>query len=125
VERVVTALEEIKLRCWVSYRDIPAGESSWAGAIAGAIATSRLVVIVVSRHAIASKQVLREVTIADNENIPFIPFCVDEQPLSNDFKYFFSTAQRLDAASMPRSEALTLLSMSVKKHPAITALHAA
>jgi hypothetical protein len=125
VERVVTALEETRLRCWVSYRDIPAGESSWAGAIAGAIATSRIVVIVVSRHAMASKQVLREVTIADNENIPFIPFCIDEEPLTNDFKYFFSTAQRLDAGKMSRSEALTMLSMTVRKHPAAIGLNAA
>ena len=64
-------------------------------------------------------------TIADNENVPFIPFCIDAEPLSNDFKYFFSTAQRLDAGRMSRSDALTMLSMSVSKHPAVTALAAA
>jgi hypothetical protein len=118
VERVVADLEAARLHCWVSYRDIPAGEPSWAGAISRAIATSRLLVIVVSRHAMASKQVLREVTIADNENVPFIPFCIDKEPLTSDFKYFFSTSQRLDAGGLSPSEAVNRLRTTVRNHPA-------
>ncbi len=123
VGTVVAAIEGIGFPCWVSYRDIPAGEPSWAGAIAGAVAQSRLVVVVVSQHAIASKQVLREVTIADDENIPFIPFCVDEAPLSYDFKYFFSTAQRLEAGQLSKSEALDLLMANIKQRASAIAPH--
>ena len=120
VEQVVTELESSGRRCWVSYRDIPGGESSWAGAIAGAIATSRMVVVIVTRNSIGSKQVLREVTLADDENIPFVPFCLDDAPLSKDLRYFFSTAQRLEVGELRREEAIGILNSTIANRLAYT-----
>ena len=114
VSDVLASLESEGLRCWVSFRDMAAGEPSWAGAIVGAIANCALMVVVVSKHAVGSRQVLREVTIADSENIPLLPYCIDTTPLSNDLKYFFVTGQRLDATSIPREDALPTLVAAVR-----------
>ncbi len=114
-EEVVAALEKgAGLRCWVSYRDIQPGTPSWAGAIVDAIARSRLVVVVVSQHAIASADVLRELTIADDEKIPFIAFCIDDAPLSNNFRYYLSVSQRLQAGRLTPPEALARLAASAR-----------
>ena len=114
VTEVLRALESAGLRCWVSFRDIADGEPSWAGAITDAIANSALMVVVVSKDAIASRQVLREVSIADSENIPFLPFCVDTTPLSSDRRYFFSAGQRLDASGLARDESLARLVVAAR-----------
>ncbi len=114
VADVLASLESAGLRCWVSFRDMAAGEPSWAGAIVGAIANCALMVVIVSKHAVGSRQVLREVTIADSENIPLLPYCIDTTPLSNDLKYFFVTGQRLDATSISRDDALPTLVAAVR-----------
>ena len=119
VGEVLQAMELAGIRCWVSFRDLADGEPSWAGAIVGAIANSALMVVVVSKHAIGSRQVLREVTIADSENIPFLPYCIDATPLSNDFKYFFSAGQRLDAADIDRGDALARLVAAVRSRASL------
>jgi hypothetical protein len=109
---IVGALEGDAVQCWIAHRDIPPG-SSWMGAIVDAIVASRLMVVVVSKHSLVSENVLREVTIAADERVPFVPFCIDESPLSKDFRFFFSTAQRLDAHRHPREAAMSLLQASV------------
>lgn len=114
VTEMLRALETAGLRCWVSFRDIADGEPSWAGAITDAIANGALMVVVVSKDAIASRQVLREVSIADSENIPFLPFCVDTTPLSSDRRYFFSAGQRLDASGLARDESLARLVVAAR-----------
>jgi hypothetical protein len=113
VDELVETLERVGHNCWASHRELLGGEPSWAGAVAGAIATSKTVVVVVSRNSIASKQVLREITLADSENIPFVPFCIDDSPLSQDLKYFFATAQRLTVNRLPRATALDRLAAAV------------
>ena len=115
VETVVEKLEAGGLNCWVSYRDIPAGEPSWAGFIVGAIAKAKLMVIVVTPNAVTSKQVLREVTVADSENIAFLPFLLEKTTLPNEFKYFFSTGQQLNVGDAAPSEALDRLTAAVRK----------
>jgi hypothetical protein len=115
VEAVVKKLEQAGLSCWVSYRDIPAGESSWAGFIVDAIAKSKVMVIIITEHSARSKQVLREITIADDENVAFIPFRLDKTPLPGRLKYFFSSAQQLDAGGLDTSQALDLLTTAVRK----------
>lgn len=114
-ENIVAKLEQSGMRCWVSYRDIPAGEPSWSGFIVSAIAKSKLMVIVLTENSVKSRQVLREVTLADQENIVFIPFRVDQAPLPDSFKYFFSTPQLLDGSKLDRGEALNSLTAAVQK----------
>jgi hypothetical protein len=85
------------------------------GAIVDAIVASQMMVVVVSAHSQTSKHVLREVTIADDEKVPFVPFCIDNSTMSKDFRFFFSTAQRLDALGHSMTSALASLRESVAK----------
>src|SRR5262249_43034391 len=72
-DEIVRVLEGDGHSCWIAHRNIPAGTPSWAGAVVAAIANSRIVIVLVTGHSLVSKQVLREVTVADDENIPLIP----------------------------------------------------
>lgn len=113
VDALIDALESRGYRCWAAHRDIIPGEMSWAGAIVAAIVGSTLMVVVVSANACLSRQVLREVTIADDEGVPFLPFRVDASELSPDFRYYFSTSQQLDASHLPQTQAIGALCRAV------------
>jgi hypothetical protein len=115
VDHVVGTIESDGTPCWVSYRDIPVGDPSWPGAIARAIAASRLVVVVVSMNSVASAHVVRELSIADKKGIPFVPFCVDDAQLSPDFEYFLIAAQRLYVGDLPLPEKLEALRLRIRK----------
>lgn len=112
-DQIVGAIEESGRSCWIAHRNLTAGTPSWSGAIVGAIANSHVVVVLVSARSVTSKQVLREVTLADDEDIPLLPLCIDDTPLSKDLRYFFSSAQRLDAYRMPWDQALQQVVSSV------------
>lgn len=111
---LVGALEDDSFPCWIAHRDIPPG-LSWMGAIVDAIVASRLMIVIVSKYSVGSENVLREVTIAADERVPFLAFRIDDSPLSKDLRFFFSTAQRLDAFSHSQADAIALLRASVAK----------
>jgi len=56
--------------CWIGSRDIPPGVPSWAEPIVTAIASSRLVLVLLTKNSIPSVDVMREVTLAADEKIP-------------------------------------------------------
>ena len=110
VNELVRVLESQGRRCWIAPRDIPHGVPSWSGAIATAIAGSRLVLVVLTGHSIPSTDVIREVTLADNKKIPMLPVSLDGTPLSPALEYFFVASQRLDLAlSTPAEQAQSIL----------------
>lgn len=112
-EAIVVALERERLRCWIAPRDIPAGVRSWAGPIVEAIARSRVFVVILSSSSNSSIEVLREVTLANEEKVPFMPVRIDNSPLTSDFRYFFATAQRLEAMDWPREQVLSRIHSGV------------
>jgi hypothetical protein len=61
--RLCSLLEENGVQCWMAPRDIPVG-SHWAGSISQALRNAKLMVLLFSKHANDSTQVLREVTLA-------------------------------------------------------------
>ena len=89
VDRIVAATESNGHSCRIAHQNIAAGTPSWAGAIVETIANSRLVVMLVSVHFVGSNQVLREVTVADDEGTLLFPLRVDETTLSRDLRYIF------------------------------------
>ena len=59
-EKLCAALEAASLPCWIAPRDVRAGES-YAAAIVQAINSCRMLVLVLSKSAIESSHVLREI----------------------------------------------------------------
>jgi hypothetical protein len=104
VETLVSALERVGWPCWVSYRDIPAGVPSWAEPIVTAIASSRLVLVLLTKQSIPSMELMREVTLAADEKIPLLPVSLDGTALSPGLRYFFVAGQRLDLATVDSAD---------------------
>lgn len=113
LEQIARDLEGAGHRCWYAPRNVPDNTPNWPRAIVEAIAKSRLMVILVTKQSMESEQVLREVTIAADEKIPLLPFSIERIVLPPDFKYFFSTGQRLELAGVPTEQALERLRASV------------
>ena len=70
-------LEERGHRCWIAPRDIVPG-TSWGEAIIDALKSSAVFVLVFSRHANESPQILREVERAVHLGLPILPFRIED-----------------------------------------------
>jgi TIR domain-containing protein/uncharacterized protein DUF2252 len=89
-------LEAAGLKCWIAERDIPLS-SQWSAAIALAIRRCQTMLVVFSEAANNSKQVPREVELADRANLPLVLFRVSDAEPSGSLAYFLGNLQWLDA----------------------------
>lgn len=94
------ALEDAGVGCWIAPRDIRPGET-WSGAIVNAIEASRMLLIVLSGHANASPEVLREVEQASRKRKRLLVLRVEEVEPSVDLAFFLTATQWLDAFPPP------------------------
>src|ERR1700727_1893137 len=69
--KVCAALEAAGLPCWIAPRDVRPGEA-YAAAIVEAINACRLLLLVLTRNAIDSRHVLREVERASSKDRPVL-----------------------------------------------------
>jgi len=96
-QRLCAGLETAGLPCWIAPRDVLAGES-YAAAIVQAISCCRMLVLVLSRNAIESPHVLREVERASSKRRPVLSVRMDATELPPDLEYFVSANHWLDAS---------------------------
>ncbi|HEU4593892.1 MAG TPA: TIR domain-containing protein [Pyrinomonadaceae bacterium] len=101
-DRVRQALEEQGIKCWIAPRDVPYG-SKYEEAILDGIATSPLLILVLSTHSNASPHVEREIQNACSEGSPtrIIPVRIDNIQYSKSLRYYLSSTQWLDASTPP------------------------
>ena len=95
-DAVCTALEVRGVRCWVALRDLLPG-ATWAKSILKAIADSRLMVLIFSRHIQESQHVCREVERAVHHGIAIAPIRVHDVMPAEDLEYYLSTSHWMDA----------------------------
>lgn len=114
-EKLCGALEAAGLPCWIAPRDVRAGES-YAAAIVQAINCCRMLVLVLSKSAIDSSHVLREVERASSKKRSVLSIRMDATPLPPDLEYFLSANQWLDASSGPVEKILPALVECVRDH---------
>lgn len=95
-ERICEVLERNEITCWIAPRNIPAGVT-WANSIVSAIEACRVMLLVCSSNSNASRQVSRELELADSRKLPIVPVRLDEAPLSGDTLYFLGNTQWFDA----------------------------
>src|SRR5205823_13995229 len=86
-DKVCAALEARQVRCWIAPRDVLAGVP-YGEAIIGAIAASRILVLVFSSQANQSQQVMREVEGAVNKGLTIIPLRIENVAPSGSLEYF-------------------------------------
>jgi ankyrin repeat protein len=106
-------LEARGVRCWMAPRDILPG-SEWGAAIIGAIASSKVMVLIYTSSSNASPQVRREVERAVARGLHVIPFRVEDVPMSPALEYFISTPHWLDALSPPLERHLDQLGKIIR-----------
>jgi isopentenyldiphosphate isomerase len=94
--RLCSLLEENRVQCWMAPRDIPVG-SHWAGSISQALRNAKLMVLLFSKHANDSTQLLREVTLAAANRLMIFPLRIDGTQPGDDMEYFLSICHWLDA----------------------------
>ena len=112
-EAICRSLEQAHISCWIAPRNIPAGKT-WAEFIPDAIAHSRAMVLVLSASANESRQVKKEVDIADNKRVPIIPFRIEDVPLAKALEYHLAGTQWLNAYTSPLSKHLQKLEETVR-----------
>jgi len=117
-QQVCAALEAAGLPCWIAPRDVRAGES-YAAAIVQAISSCRMLILVLSKSAIESSHVLREVERASSKKRPVLSIRLDATPLPPDLEYFLSANHWLDASGGPVEQILPALVESVRDHGSV------
>ena len=94
---LVEALERQGIRCWIAPRDVRAG-ALYADAIIRAINASRVFVLLLSGHSIASSHVGKEIERASSKHRPIIALRLDAEPLTPALEYFLSESQWVEAS---------------------------
>jgi TIR domain len=105
-------LEAAGIRCWIAPRDI-APSAEWAASIVEGIDLCRVMVLIFSAHANASKQVHREVQHAFDGEKPVVPFRLEDVPPLGTMRFYMSAVHWLDALTPPLDQHLERLVGSV------------
>lgn len=100
-------LERNGISCWMAPRDIPSG-SNYTKEIPAAIRGCQVFLLLLTGNAQRSQWVLKELDSAVNERKVVIPLMLDDAPLSDEFGFLLSGAQRHPACPLS-PEALTSL----------------
>jgi len=90
------ALVEAGLACWMAPDSIREGES-WAAAIRRGVERSRCLVLVLTGRSNASKQVAREVGLADRFDRRVVTYRAEDVALSDPLEYYLGSTHWLDA----------------------------
>src|ERR1700686_614276 len=96
---VVEILERHGIPCWIAPRDV-VPRSLYADEIVGAINDAKVVVLVLSEHALASPHVGKEIERASSKRRRIIVLRTDAAALTRSFEYFLSESQWVDVAAL-------------------------
>lgn len=88
-DAVCHVLEENKIACWISPRDVIAGRT-YAAQIVHAIKECSVLVLIFSKYANESEHVGNEIDRAFNANKPIIPFVIENTEINEELDYYLS-----------------------------------
>jgi hypothetical protein len=111
---ICSALETMKIRCWMAPRDIRPGEK-FGGAIVNAIHDSKIMIVVFSADSNMSEHVVREVERAVHSKLIIIPFKIEDIKPTPEMEYFLATSHWLDAVSKPMEDNIKTLAEAVRE----------
>ncbi len=114
-QKVCSALEGAGYRCWIAPRDVVPG-TLYAEGIVGALDESRVVVLVLSKDAVSSAHVGKELERATSKRHPIIALKIDTAPLTPAFEYFLNESQWIDASGGGTDGGIAKLVEAVRRH---------
>jgi hypothetical protein len=107
-------LEAGGIRCWIAPRDITAG-MDWVDRIPEAVEHAELVLALLSREALVSDWVDRELNWAVARRRPLLPVVVGDAQPSPRLDFLFGTIQRTRLPNEPSENDLAMLVTSVRE----------
>lgn len=113
-DAVCHSLEQNHIRCWYAPRDISPSDI-WAEAIVTAIESAKIMVVLVTKESIPSKQVLNEISIAVSAGVDILPFRLTGEELSKGMYYYLNAVHWLDAVDRPLEESILELKAKVSQ----------
>jgi TolB-like protein/Flp pilus assembly protein TadD len=114
-QKVCSALEAAGFRCWIAPRDVVPG-TLYADGIVGAIDESRILVLILSKDAVASAHVGKELERATSKRHPIIALRLDTAPLTRAFEYFLNESQWIEVGAANTDAAIEKLIAAVGQH---------
>jgi hypothetical protein len=111
---VVENIEQHGIKCWIAPRDVTPG-SQCADETGGAIDGTKVMVLVLSEHAVASPHVGREIERVASQRRRIIGLRTDAAPLTRSFEYFLNESQWIHVAALGLPAALTKLTQAVEQ----------
>jgi TolB-like protein len=114
-QKVCSALEAAGFPCWIAPRDVVPG-TLYAEGIVRALDESRVLVLILSKDAVASPHVGRELERAASKRHPIIAFKVDAAPLNRAFEYFLNQSQWIELGAGGADAAIAKLVEAVRLH---------
>ena len=114
-QRVCGALEAAGFPSWIAPRDVVPG-TQYAEGIVGAIDESKVLVLIVSKEALASAHVGRELERAASKRHPVIALRTDTAPLTRAFEYFLNQSQWIEVGAGGTDGAIAKLVEAVWRH---------
>jgi TolB-like protein/predicted Zn-dependent protease len=114
-QKVCSALETARFSCWIAPRDVVPG-TLYAEGIVRALDESRVLVLVLSKDAVASAHVGKELERATSKRHPIIALKVDSAPLTPAFEYFLNESQWIEAGVGGTESEIAKLVEAVERH---------
>ncbi len=105
---VLPLAEELRARgitVWVDSRDIPAA-ARWSSEIVDAIGNASAVLLCLSKRAVASSHVRRELSVAGETSKAIVPIYLEPTVLPPDFLYYLTGIQAINLANEPPGAAV-------------------
>jgi hypothetical protein len=113
VAAICKSLESAQVKCWIAERDISTGED-WTEATRNAIASSRLMVLVLSENANAAPHLEREIAHAFYIKRPIFPVRITDTPPKRDFLFYLGNVRWFDAFNSSPKQYLEELTDSIR-----------
>ena len=111
-DAICASLEANGIRCWIAPRDIKSGQQ-WPEAIANAIESSRIMVLIFSSNSNNSNDVANELILAVESKNVIIPFKIDDIAPTGIMQYYLIGTHWLDAMNPPIEKQISKLANTV------------
>ena len=112
-DAICHVLEQNNLKCWIAPRNITSGKN-YSNEIIDGIKSTKIVVLVFSKHSQESLFVNNEINVAFDNNKPIISFKIDETMPQDDMEYFLKNKHWLEAYPEPEKKFEALIRDALK-----------
>ena len=111
-QAICAEVEAREISCWIAERDVRVG-ANWAESIAEALGSCNALILILSANANASKEVGKEVAIADKNGLHIFPVRIEDVEPKGPLAYHTGGRQWFEALSPRRGAQFKQLAASI------------